>query len=49
LEYKNFCPLSAVEKVTPDPETVLTSTVKAPVVPFSITYTFSILSGIVTV
>jgi hypothetical protein len=32
FEYKNFCPLSAAEKVTPVPETVLNSTVKAPVV-----------------
>jgi hypothetical protein len=44
-----FVDLSVVPKVTPVPETVLNSTVKAPVVPFEIIYDFSIVSGIVTV
>jgi hypothetical protein len=41
-------PLSAAAKVKPVPDTVLNSTVKAPVVPLIIVYVFSILSGMVT-
>jgi polyferredoxin len=41
-------PLSAAAKVKPVPDTVLNSTVKAPVVPLIIIYVFSIVSGTVT-
>jgi hypothetical protein len=44
-----FVDLSVVPKVTPVPDAVLNSTVKAPVVPFEIIYVFSIESGMVTV
>jgi hypothetical protein len=33
--YTNFCPLLTAVNVGPVPETVFTSTVKAPTVPFS--------------
>jgi hypothetical protein len=44
----SFVDLSVAAKVIPVPETVLNWTVKAPIVPLTIIYVFSIPSGTVT-